>query len=744
MIKKYLEKIEYYKILDKISENAVTFTGKNLVLNLEPYSDESKVKKNLDETTEAVKLINSFGAFPISTVPDLQIPLKQIESEISLTQKNLLEFANVLKTARELKSYYKDSGIDCPNLVEYFNELYVNEDLEKRIFSSFISEDEVADNASKKLASLRRNKKSLEQEIRNKLNSFIHSNTYSKYLMENVITIRNNRFVIPVKDEYKSNIKGFIHDTSQSGSTVYIEPMAVFDMNNSINSLMVEEGREIERILQEISSLFYPISSFMKQNVYLIGRFDFINSKAKYAIATNSTEPEIANYVELKKARHPLIEKDKVVPIDINIGKTFTTLAITGPNTGGKTVTLKTVGLISAMAESGLHIPCQEGSKIKVFDNIFADIGDEQSIAEDLSTFSSHMVNIVNILNLYTERSLVLVDELGSGTDPIEGASLAVSLLETFNKKGSFTLATTHYHEIKTYCMTHVGFENCSLEFDIKNLKPTYHLIIGVPGKSNAFAICKKIGIPNEIIERASNLIDKPDVDIETLIKQTYDNKIEADKMKEETEKNLHQVENLRKELEKDYSDKLKNEKDKIEAAKKEARQILLDAKEEANEMISEISNMDDVKKANEIRNKLNKKIAEAGPEQGIDLSVLLKLNNKEMPKAKETRTAKSKNKKERNNARSWVSFNNNSAQNISSEINLIGENVDNAVAILDKYLDNASMAHLHEVRIIHGKGTGKLREGIQNYLKKSKYVESFNIAGYGEGDYGVTIARLK
>lgn len=732
MFKKYLDKLEFNAITNTLLKYSNTFVGQRIINSLEPYSDIERVRRYLLETTEAVNLIHSFGALPISHFDDLSVPLKQIESSISISQKNLLEFANILKTSHDLKDFYSNSGIICENLQCYFDSLYQNELIQKKIYSSLISEDEVSDNASAKLASIRKNKKNLVLEIRNRLNSIIHSNTYSKYLMESVITIRNDRFVIPVKDEYKNQVKGFIHDVSASGSTVYIEPMAVFEMNNAINSLSVEEDREIERILEELSSLFYPISSFINQNVNLIGKLDFINAKAKYSIETNSYAPAIGSYIDLKKARHPLIDKNAVVPIDINIGKSFNTLVITGPNTGGKTVTLKTVGLLSMMAQSGLHIPCGEGSTIKIFDNIFADIGDEQSIQENLSTFSSHITNIVNILHSYTKNSLILVDELGSGTDPIEGANLAISLLETFNQSGAFTLATTHYHEIKNYCLTHDGFENCSLEFDIQNLKPTYHLLIGIPGKSNAFSICKKIGIPDEIIKRASDLISKPEMDIETLMKQTYDNKLESDREKQEIEKNLHQIESLRKNLENDYSDKLKSEAEKIENAKKEARQILLDAREEASSLISKLSNMDDIKKANELRNNLNKKIAKSTPESSLDLSVLLKLNQKDMPKLNIKNSSKG------------ISYNNNHSLNITSELNLIGENVESACEILDRYLDNACLAHLHEVKVIHGKGTGKLRQGIHQYLKTSKYVKSFSIAGYGEGDYGVTIIKLK
>lgn len=753
MIKKFQDKLEFNAITNVLCAYSSTHVGKNIIENLEPSVNSVAVEKHLCETTEAVNLIHSFGAFPISQIDNLQVPLKQVESENSLTAKSLLDFANVLRTARELKDFYKNASVDCENLQQYFDALYINENIEKKIFSSFVSENEVSDTASAKLSAIRRNKKNLVFDIRNKLNSIIHSTTYSKYLMENVITIRNERFVIPVKDEYKSQVKGFVHDISASGSTVYIEPMAVFEMNNSLSTLSIEEDKEIERILEMLSTLLYPLSAFLYQDVNLIGKLDFISAKAKYSIATNSTAPSIGDYIDLKKARHPLIDPAVVVPIDISIGKDYNTLVITGPNTGGKTVTLKTVGLLSMMAQAGLHIPCSDGSVIKVFDNIFADIGDEQSIQENLSTFSSHITNIVNILNTYTSKSLILVDELGSGTDPIEGANLAISLLETFHDSGALALATTHYHEIKTYCISHDGFENCSLEFDIKNLKPTYHLLIGIPGKSNAFAICKKIGIPSDIIERAKGLISKPDTDIETLMKQTYDNKIESDKMKDEIDKNLHQVESLRKELEKDYSDKLKNEVAKVEQAKKEARQVLLDAKEEANGLISKLSKMDDIKKANELRNKLNSKIGDVAPQSGPDLSVLLSLNKSKYSSSslsenlKKSDTSKSvsgiKNKSSKK-SKSSVNYANNTSMTLSSEINLLGENVDSACEILDKYLDSASMIHLHEVRIIHGKGTGRLRQGIHQYLKKSKYVESFSLANYGEGDYGVTIAKLK
>ena len=483
MLKKYLDKLEFNEICNRLALYCKTILGKDMVLNLEPINDKEKIEKYINECDEAMLLIHKMGAFPISDMKDLDLVIKKLESSIFLNSKALLDMAYLLKTSRELIKFYKDSELELTYLNLYFDDLYSNIDIEKKIFSIIISEDDIADNASSKLSSIRRNKKNIESQIKDKLNQMLHSSSYSKYLMDNIITIRNNRYVIPVKDEYKSQIKGFIHDTSSSGSTVYIEPISVFDMNNTLNNLVIEETKEIERILEELSTLLFPISSNLRQTYNLIGLLDFISSKAKFSIDNDYSKPEIGNFIDFKNARHPLIDKNTVVPINISLGKDFSTLVITGPNTGGKTVTLKTVGLLCSMAQAGLFIPVSEGSTIKIFDNIFADIGDEQSIEESLSTFSSHITNIVQILNHFTENSLILLDELGSGTDPLEGANLAISLLETFFAKKSFTIATTHYREIKNYAITHDGFENASCEFDVKNLKPTYKLLIGIPRK---------------------------------------------------------------------------------------------------------------------------------------------------------------------------------------------------------------------------------------------------------------------
>ena len=483
MLKKYLEKLEFNEICNRLSLYCKTILGKEMALNLEPICDEEKIRKYLEEVSDASILINSIGIFPIGEILDLSLCLKKLESNNSLNNLDLLNMANLLKVSRELISYYENSELALNYLIPYFNNLYSNLNFEKKIFSSIISKNEIADDASSKLKSIRKERKNLEQDIKNKLNQMLHSSTYSKYIMDQVVTIRNNRYVLPVKEEYKSQIKGFIHDTSSSGSTVYIEPISVFDMNNTINNLIAEENKEIERILDELSSMLFPITENLRNDYNLIGLLDFISSKAKFSLDNGYSKPEIGSYIYLKSAKHPLIDKKNVVPIDIHIGKDFYSLVITGPNTGGKTVTLKTVGLLCAMAQSGLFIPALDGSMIKVFDNIFADIGDEQSIEESLSTFSSHITNIVHILNNYTNNSLILLDELGSGTDPLEGACLAISLLETFYSKKAFTIATTHYREIKNYAISNEGFENASCEFDLKTLKPTYKLLLGIPRK---------------------------------------------------------------------------------------------------------------------------------------------------------------------------------------------------------------------------------------------------------------------
>jgi len=509
-----------------------------------------------------------------------------------------------------LSDNIKEEINNFPYLQNYFFNIYSNLNIENNIKTKILDENTIDDHASDTLYNIRKNKRKLEQEIKEKLNNFIHSSSYSKFIQEPVVTIRNNRFVIPVKDEYRSQIKGFIHDVSSSGSTVFIEPMNIFELNNQINDLKLEENIEIEKILQMLTSLLFPIIEELKNNIRLIAILDFTFAKANYAMSTDSIYPTLNEnkYVNLIKARHPLISKSKVVPIDINLGNTYTSLIITGPNTGGKTVTLKTFGLLTLMAMSGLFIPAGENSSVYVFDNIFTDIGDEQSISDSLSTFSSHMVNIIDILNTVSTDSLVLLDELGSGTDPTQGSSLAISILEHLHSQDILTLATTHYQELKNYTLSTEGFENASVEFDAEKLIPTYKLLIGVPGKSNAFEISKKLGLDEVILERAKNFLSTDSIKIEDVIKNIYDTQIAINKEKEIIEKNSNQIELLRKSLETDLSNVHKKQQDIIEKAKLEARDILLSAKDTVSSIISQMNDLSsgDLKQANNLRNKLN------------------------------------------------------------------------------------------------------------------------------------------
>ena len=627
---------------------------------------------------------------------------------------------------------------------------------------------------------MRKNRRKLEQDVRDKLSNFIHSASYSKYLMDSIITIRNDRFVVPVKEEFKEHISGAILDISASGSTVYIEPSTVFELNNKINAVKVQEAIEIEKILKGLSLMLCPIADKLKVTIDIIGRLDFIFARAKYSKEINGIRPIITNSKEINLlgARHPLIDEKVVVPIDISIGKDYSSLLITGPNTGGKTVALKTVGLFCLMAYSGILLPANENSSLYVFDNIFADIGDEQSIQDSLSTFSSHMINIIDILKESTSNSLILLDELGSGTDPVEGASLAISILEHFYNIGALTICTSHYPELKKYALTHEGFENASSDFDIENLCPTYKLLIGIPGKSNAFAISKKLGLSEDILNRAKTFLKEDDISIENLLKSIYDDKLSIEKEKEKIEKNSNQIEVLRKSLERDNSKLNKEAENILSDAKIKAREILLDAKDEVNDIIKELNNeKTNLKKANALRNKLNSSINEVsevhtvaassshlsasditiGQEvffnkvnsTGIVYSLPNKSNEVRLQVGSIYMNAKledlspvkaSANKKSNSN----ISYSNNKAQSVASEINVIGLNVDEAIPIVDKYIDDCYMAHLEHARIVHGKGTGKLREGIHTFLRKHPHVKSFRLGTFGEGEMGVTIVYFK
>lgn len=780
-----LNKLEYNEIIDVLEKHCKTYLGKNLCDSLKPSFSFELVNTLLNETKEADTLLHQKGTPPFYETDELEKYIKILKSNQTLSIKGLLNIGMLLRIARELKEYFYDNNTSSfINLEKYFTLLYSNPSIEKSIFDKIIDESTIADNASKKLSSLRRNRKNFEQEVKDKLNSYIHSSTYAKYIMEPIVTIRNNRYVIPVKEEYRSYIKGFVHDTSSSGSTLYIEPTSIFDLNNKINHIKIEEDLEIEKILHQLSVSLYAYTTELDNDLNLIANIDLIFAKADFGIEINGITPILNNekFVDLHKARHPLIDKDKVVPINIGLGKDYVSLLITGPNTGGKTVALKTLGLLLLMAYSGIPIPCSEGSNICVFTYIFADIGDEQSIQESLSTFSAHMKNIVEITKNANDNSLVLLDELGSGTDPVEGAALAISILSYLKSINALVCCTTHYQELKEFALVTDGFENASFEFDIENLKPTYKLLVGIPGKSNAFAISKKLGLDEQILNVANAHLKEDKVSIEELLKNIYDNKLKVEKQVEETEKNLRQVEALRKSLEKKQDDVLEKRAKMLEDAKLEARDILLSAKEEATEIIHELSASVDLKQANNLRNKLNDKIRNINSvhysgqdnsfeainkndiKDGLNVYISslgtngiilgntvnksnevqvqvgsMKMNVKlsDLRKLSSNITASKSTGKVTTEKSSKTKV-------ISPEINVIGQNVDEAIYVIDKYLDNCASANISPVRIVHGKGTGKLREGIHSFLKKHPHVKSFRIGTFGEGEMGVTVVEIK
>ena len=778
-----LKKLEFENILKAIENHCKTYIGKKYALELRPSHEIEEVQKMLDETAQGVILIQRNSTPPLGKIADITVYLKTLESYGSLSIKALLELQNILQMAFDLKEYFKKDFLETSDfsaIENYFNELYINQNIVSTFSKAIIDEETIADSASSKLQDIRRRKRRIEQDIRSKLNVILHSSTYSKYIRENIVTIRNGRFVIPVKEEYRNNVKGFVHDVSSSGSTVFIEPIAVFDLNNELSNLHIEESLEIERILQNLSGMLYPYTNELKNDVELIGKLDFIFAKATYSLELHCTTPEIntEKYIVLKNARHPLIDQTKVVPTSLELGKDFSCLVITGPNTGGKTVTLKTIGLLTAMACSGLNIPADEHSSIYVFDNIFADIGDEQSISESLSTFSSHMTNIVSITNSATSDSLILLDELGSGTDPLEGANLAISILQYFAKLGSITVSTSHYQELKQYALVDPHFKNASVEFDIENLKPTYRLLVGVPGKSNAFAISRKLCLKEEIISRASSMISKDTINLEDLLKNIYDMQAKVENEKEQISKNLEEIETLKKNLKHQNSDVLNKEKELIANAKQEAKQILLDAKEIANSIIKDISSSASSSQANKLRNKLNEQINSMNvpadeikiyhpiSKENIKIGTNVYVSNLNSDGVVLTNISKDNtvqvqvgamklkvdikyleephNSSKPTSEKKYKKGISSKSQSVSPEINVLGYTVDEAIPVIDKYLDDCFIAKLSPVRIIHGKGTGALREGIHRFLKKNKYVDSFRLGTFGEGEMGVTVVSLK
>lgn len=771
----YLEKFEYYKIIDIISGYSKTIKGKKLFEDIKPLNSKKDIQKALDEVTEAVSLLYRKGVPPFLELENIDEHILNLKNQNFLGIKSILEITNLLITSRLLKEYYFENPLNQSEcLTGYFDHLYTNLKIEETIKRSIIDENTLDDKASPELNSIRQKQRSIKKEVQGKLQKLLSS----KYLQEPIVTIRAGRFVVPVKVEYVNEMKGLIHDTSSSGSTVFVEPMSVFELNNTLSELKNKEAIEIEKILQKLTSLFFEITEELENTYNVVGILDFIFAKAMYAKENDCVSPIINDekQINLINAKHPLIAKESVVPISLEIGKEYSTLLITGPNTGGKTVTLKTVGLLCSLALSGLHIPCSEGSSIYTFDSIYVDIGDEQNILESLSTFSSHIKNIINILKSASQDSLVLIDELGSGTDPIEGSSLAISILEELKNRNTITLATTHYQELKEYALVTDGISNASCEFDLETLSPTYKLLIGVPGKSNAFAISKKLGLDDSVLERAKSVVKEDTAKIEDLLKEVYDQKALLEKQNEEIKINNDKIKELKDSLEKEYSDLEANKKEYIQKAKQDARQILLDAKDEANEIIKEMTLTSDGKELNKKKKELDEKLSDLDSIkeseetfEEIDIKELVPGKVVYVPKFEKNGTIlgyPNRNKKfsiqigslkttlsidqvtiaknETKEKEIYIKKSTFTPKKVDTELNIIGLNVEESLPLVDKFLDDAAMAHLETVRVVHGKGSGALGKGIQNYLKTHPHVKDFRYGTFGEGEMGVTVVTIK
>lgn len=787
---KTLKTLEFDKIREKLSAMAVMDITKEVIEKARISDNIKKINKLQEETAQAILLVTKKGPAPIGCSFDVRAALRRSRMQGMLSPGEILSVGKVLETGEKLKNYPDD--ISCEALEEHFESLYTARDLKRKIFDSIIDADTIADNASSELYDIRRALNQSSNKVRDILHGIISSPTYQKCLQEQIITMRGDRYVVPVKVEHRGEIKGILHDTSSSGATLFIEPMSVVEANNKIRELKTKEKEEIEKILMQLTEDISLVSKLIEMSYDIISELDLCFARAKFSLEYDCYRPVLNDkgIIDLQRARHPLLDSKTVVPTDIRLGKAFDTLVVTGPNTGGKTVVLKTIGLLTLMAQSGLHIPANEGSEIAVFKNIYADIGDEQSIEQSLSTFSAHMVNIVDILNEADENSLCLFDELGAGTDPIEGASLAVSILERVRLLGAKTAATTHYSELKTYAMTTKRVENASCEFNVDTLKPTYRLLIGIPGKSNAFAISKRLGLDDDIIENARNYINAENIKFEDILTQLEKNRQEAEAMKESAKAYKKETEKLKSDTA--LKNKQLTEKtDKIiERARMEAKEIMDSAREEADALLKEMRALqleaDKAKKLRDMeiaRNKLNEK-AKSNAEKlsksmfsakesfkapkfvklGEDVEIVamhqtgtvvslpdskgdfqvrvgimkLKTNLKDVRRKKEEQP-KTKNKKQ-----TAIEGSFSKTMSLSSEVDVRGETVDTAVMIIDKFLDDAMLSSLGQVRIIHGKGTGQLRSGIHAYLKRLSYVKSYRLGTFGEGDSGVTVVEFK
>jgi DNA mismatch repair protein MutS2 len=784
--------LEFDKIIERLSNYAETSNGKKEVMKLDVSSDLEGVKYKQKQTSEALSIIIEKGSPPLGGVTDVKDYVKRGSVGGIISLRGLLNCADTLRAARLIKNYVllnnkEDRSYEI--LEDLCQGIYTDKEIEDKIYSIIISEEEIADDSSPELKRVRREIHLKQNAIKNKINQIVSSSTIQKYLQEDLVTMRNDRYVIPVRKEYRSMVKGIIHDQSSTGSTLFIEPIAIVEMTNEISDLRVQEKKEVERILLELSGMIGEIADEMLSNQETLALLDFIFAKGKYAISINGIEPNLNNkgYIRIKKGRHPLIDPKVVVPIDAYLGDDFTTLIITGPNTGGKTVSLKTLGLFTLMGMAGLHLPAEYGTEVSVFSAVYADIGDEQSIEQSLSTFSSHMTNIVKIMKEVDEKSFVLFDELGAGTDPTEGAALAISILDTLHDRKIITAATTHYSELKLYALTTKGVINGSVEFNVETLSPTYKLLIGVPGKSNAFEISKKIGLSQEIIDRAKQTIETDKVEFEDALKQIEERRIYIEEKKRE-------IDRINEESQKKHSSFLAKERKSLEKSEKmvneanyEARKIIENAKKEASEIIKELKKLnvdmdkDKVRRLNELRQNLNDKTKEFEENQYADQifkddnydedtplvngdavmvrslnqkghvisdaensqTVMVQIGLLKM-KVKKSDLVKIKSEeveKQKTNTSRMIKL---KTSSINPVIDLRGLNLDEALLELDKYLDDAFMSNLNEIQVIHGKGMGILREGVTQFLKRHKHVKDSRLGTFNEGGDGVTIVTFK
>ena len=792
MNKKAIHALEYMKIIDQLTQKASSPLGKEKCRRLRPSNNLSEIETMQLQTAHALTRLFQKGNLNFGNVKDIRASLKRLEVGSSLNIVELLTICSFLENVNRVKSYGRpdrdDTAPDC--LSAMFQTLEPLTPLSAEIRRCILSEEEISDDASPTLRQIRRGIKIANDRIHTQLNSIVNSNSRT-YLQDTVITMRNGRYCIPVKAEYKNQIPGMIHDQSSTGSTLFIEPMSIVKLNNDIRELELQEQKEIEVILARLSEEVAQYIEALSDNFTIMVELDFIFARAALAMEQNATAPifNTKGIINLRKARHPLIHKKQVVPIDIRLGEDFDLLVVTGPNTGGKTVSIKTVGLLTLMGQSGLHIPAADRSQLSVFHEVYADIGDEQSIEQSLSTFSSHMTNVVSFLEKADRHSLVLFDELGAGTDPTEGAALAIAILSHLHKQGIRTMATTHYSELKVYALSTEGVENASCEFDVETLRPTYRLLIGVPGKSNAFAISSKLGLPDYIIEKAKEQISQEDESFEDMMTSLEASRITIEKEQTEIQKYKLEIEALKKQLEEKQS-KIDERKERIlQNANEEAHKILQEAKDYADETIKlyhkfqkDHVDMSTVEKERQkLRQQMNKveknmamKQKKQKPTKQLKASDL-KVGDSVKVLSMNLKGTVSTKPDSRGNLfvqmgilRSQVNISDlelidepviktpslsrtgqgkikmSKSASVSTEINLLGKTVDEAIAELDKYLDDAYIAHLSSVRIVHGKGTGALRQGVHNYLKRQKHVASYRLGTFGEGDAGVTIVEFK